>query len=102
MSHLGSLNVAPRPICGYYCAVDDALLRSDFIHFAEFLYPPCVHATTSCPDADMSEQSHEFYNQVSSFDERQQQIADAYQKSAPRREGDERYDVALLLKSLGH
>ena len=41
------------------------------------------------------------YNQVR-IGERQQQIADAYQKSAPRREGDERYDVALLLKSLGH
>jgi NAD(P)-dependent dehydrogenase (short-subunit alcohol dehydrogenase family) len=41
------------------------------------------------------------YNQVR-IDERQKQIADAYQKSAPRREGDERYDVALLLKSLGH
>ena len=34
-------------------------------------------------------------NQVR-IDERQQEIADAYQKSAPRREGDERYDVALL------
>ena len=41
------------------------------------------------------------YNQVR-IDERQKQIADAYQKSAPRHEGDERYDVALLLKSLGH
>ena len=41
------------------------------------------------------------YNQVR-IDERQQQIADAYRKSAPRREGDERYDVALLLASLGH
>ena len=41
------------------------------------------------------------YNQVR-IDERQKQIADAYRKSAPRREGDERYDVALLLASLGH
>ena len=41
------------------------------------------------------------YNQVR-IDERQKQIADAYRKSARRREGDERYDVALLLASLGH
>ena len=41
------------------------------------------------------------YNQVR-IDERQQQLAEAYQKSAPRREGDEHYNIALLLKSLGH
>ena len=41
------------------------------------------------------------YNQVR-IEELHRQIADAYQKSAPRREGDERYDVALLLKPLGH
>ena len=39
------------------------------------------------------------YNQVT-IDERQQQT-DEYQKSAPRRQGDERYNVALLQKSLG-
>ena len=39
------------------------------------------------------------YNQVR-IDERQSQIADAYERSAPRVEGDERYDVRVLLESL--
>lgn len=39
------------------------------------------------------------YNQVR-IDERQQQIASAYSRSAPREEGDDRYDVRTLLASL--
>jgi hypothetical protein len=39
------------------------------------------------------------YNQVR-IDERQSQIAHAYERSAPRAEGDERYDVRVLLESL--
>ena len=39
------------------------------------------------------------YNQVR-IDERQSQILDAYERSAPRMEGDERYDVRVLLESL--
>ena len=39
------------------------------------------------------------YNQVR-IDERQSQIARAYERSAPRAEGDERYDVKVLLESL--
>ena len=39
------------------------------------------------------------YNQVR-IDERQSQIAHAYERSAPRVEGDERYDVRVLLESL--
>ena len=39
------------------------------------------------------------YNQVR-IDERQSQILDAYERSAPRIEGDERYDVRVLLESL--
>ena len=39
------------------------------------------------------------YNQVR-IDERQSQILDAYERSAPRVEGDERYDVRVLLESL--
>ena len=39
------------------------------------------------------------YNQVR-IDERQSQILDAYERSAPRAEGDERYDVRVLLESL--
>jgi NAD(P)-dependent dehydrogenase (short-subunit alcohol dehydrogenase family) len=39
------------------------------------------------------------YNQVR-IDERQSQIARAYERSAPRAEGDERYDVRVLLESL--
>ena len=39
------------------------------------------------------------YNQVR-IDERQAEIASAYQRSAPREKGDERYDVSWLLQSL--
>ena len=39
------------------------------------------------------------YNQVR-IAERQQQIASAYSRSAPREEGDDRYDVRTLLGSL--
>ena len=39
------------------------------------------------------------YNRVR-IDERQRQILDAYERSAPRVEGDERYDVRVLLESL--
>ena len=39
------------------------------------------------------------YNQVR-IEERQSQIAGAYERSAPRAEGDERYDVRVLLESL--
>ena len=39
------------------------------------------------------------YNRVR-IDERQSQILDAYERSAPRVEGDERYDVRVLLESL--
>ena len=39
------------------------------------------------------------YNQVR-IDERQAEIASAYQRSAPREDGDERYDVNWLLQSL--
>ena len=39
------------------------------------------------------------YNQVR-IDERQSQIAHAYERSAPRVEGDKRYDVRVLLESL--
>ena len=39
------------------------------------------------------------YNQVR-IDERQAEIASAYQRSAPRKDGDERYDVNWLLQSL--
>ena len=39
------------------------------------------------------------YNQVR-IHERQTQILDAYERSAPRVEGDERYDVRVLLESL--
>ncbi len=39
------------------------------------------------------------YNQVR-IDERQSQIAHAYERSAPRSEGDDRYDVRVLLESL--
>ena len=39
------------------------------------------------------------YNQVR-IEERQSQIARAYERSAPRAEGDERYDVRVLLESL--
>jgi NAD(P)-dependent dehydrogenase (short-subunit alcohol dehydrogenase family) len=39
------------------------------------------------------------YNQVR-IDERQREIAHAYARSAPRAEGDERYDVRVLLESL--
>jgi len=39
------------------------------------------------------------YNQVR-IEERQSQIAGAYECSAPRAEGDERYDVRVLLESL--
>lgn len=41
------------------------------------------------------------YNQVR-IDERQTEIANAYQRSAPREQGDERYDVSWLLRSLGN
>ena len=39
------------------------------------------------------------YNQVR-IDERQSRIANAYQRSAPRTEGDDRYDVRVLLEPL--
>ena len=39
------------------------------------------------------------YNRVR-IDERQREILDAYERSAPRVEGDERYDVRVLLESL--
>ena len=39
------------------------------------------------------------YNRVR-IDERQSQILDAYERSAPRVEGDEQYDVRVLLESL--
>ena len=39
------------------------------------------------------------YNRVR-IDERQRQILDAYERSAPRVEGDQRYDVRVLLESL--
>jgi len=41
------------------------------------------------------------YNQVR-IDERQTEIASAYQRSAPREDGDERYDVHWLLQSLNN
>ena len=41
------------------------------------------------------------YNQVR-IDERQAEIASAYQRSAPREDGDERYDVNWLLQSLNN
>ena len=41
------------------------------------------------------------YNQVR-IDERQTEITNAYQRSAPREKGDERYDVSWLLQSLGN
>ena len=41
------------------------------------------------------------YNQVR-IDERQAEIASAYQRSAPREDGDERYDVNWLLQSLSN
>ena len=41
------------------------------------------------------------YNRVR-IEERQSQIARAYERSAPRAEGDERYDVRALLESLKH
>lgn len=41
------------------------------------------------------------YNQVR-INERQAEIASAYQRSAPREEGDERYDVSWLLQSLNN
>ena len=41
------------------------------------------------------------YNQVR-IDKRQAEITSAYQRSAPREEGDERYDVSWLLQSLNN
>ena len=41
------------------------------------------------------------YNQVR-IDERQTEITNAYQRSAPREKGDERYDVSWLLQSLSN